>query len=93
MTYSDHSATDNWTTEWVKLVLGDGTVIKCPINGSIDGYRGYHPKYLEFDCHPEQSLIKNDSPINFDPEGRITASYSFNLRPDCIWILTASYRL
>ena len=29
-------AQDNWTPEWVKLVLGNGVVVKCLFKGGLD---------------------------------------------------------
>ena len=29
-------ARDNWTPEWVKLVLGNGVVVKCSFEGGLD---------------------------------------------------------
>ena len=48
------SATDVWTPEWVKLVLGNGAVIKCSFGGSL-GYRYSHfSKFMVFLCKPEE---------------------------------------
>ena len=57
MTYAHLlSATDGWKGEWVKLVLKDGAVIKCTLDGKIDGNDQDEPTFLDFVCKPEGML-------------------------------------
>ena len=69
VTYHDlASATDGWTPEWVKLVLGNvtsqksrlnisGAVIKCSFDGRIDGNDKNEPTFINFDCKPEGKFL------------------------------------
>ena len=69
VTYHDlASATDGWTPEWVKLVLGNatsgksglsinGAVIKCSLDGKIDGNHKTIPDFMNFHCKPEGKLF------------------------------------
>ena len=54
VTYADlASARDRWIPEWVKMSLNDGSVVKCLLNGRIDGNDDTDPTFLDFECTPE----------------------------------------
>ena len=49
VTYHDiASAKDGWTPEWIKLVLGNGAVIKCPGYWALGSWN-----WVYFGCTPE----------------------------------------
>ena len=61
-------ARDAWTPEWVKLVLGNvrsqksklnisGAVIKCSLDGRIDGNDKNEPTFMNFHCKPEGKFL------------------------------------
>ena len=65
VTYHDlASATDGWTPDWVKLVLGNGAVIKCSFLESLGGFMpdlageelGDEPRFMNFQCEPEGNV-------------------------------------
>ena len=62
--YDPASATDGWTPDSVKLVLGNGNVIKCSFYESLGGIRthltgewlGDEPTSMNFQCEPEGNV-------------------------------------
>ena len=65
VTYHDiASATDGWTPDWVKLVLGNGDVIKCSGYWSLGVFKphfsgewlGDEPTLIDFRCQPEGNV-------------------------------------
>ena len=66
VTYHDlASASDGWTPDVVKLVLGNGNVIKCSFYESLGGikthltgeWEGDEPTSMNFQCEPEGNVL------------------------------------
>ena len=52
MTYHDiASAKDGWTPEWIKLVLENGAVIKCPGYWALGSWN-----FVYFGCTPDSDV-------------------------------------
>ena len=67
MTWHDESsATEVWTPEWVKLVLRNGSVIKCSFDGSLEDKPSIFFKVMHFLCKPEGNVFLFYVYKNFD---------------------------
>ena len=63
--HDESSATEVWTPEWVKLVLRNGSVIKCTFDGRL-GDTPIFSKVMHFLCKPEGNVFLFYVYKNFD---------------------------
>ena len=64
--HDEASATEVWTPEWVKLVLRNGSVIKCSFDGSLEDKPSIFFKVMHFLCKPEGNVFLFYVYKNFD---------------------------